>query len=366
MTKKFHHTKPPSPTNIAAFPSKGWASKENPIMATVSGCNGTIIGYDDYYFHNEQILCTRAFSISAVATTINDGEFPPGSTELDDKTGHNCKMPRALYNTFCIRVLGLPQGSHTIHRSEKTFRNMLLHDIDALLHYYSVNYFTGSSSNNPEPISLPGDRSDMARILARFTLLLVGTNACTPHIIQSVWGSDDETRMALGGPRGDLSLIRRRLLTLSKIAINTIYIWMTDPDTPIFAADSPTFRLLPPTFKQLLIQTHDKIVYARQPILSGEESTVMLTNNLRAHIHPDNSLFEEKAIQWYKDLLLNQEEELDDTIGFENGILIAYGMTPPCELMVPREELTLICSNASTPTYFMRCPSTDIWGTADC
>jgi len=334
-------------------------------MATAPGRTGTILGYEDYYFLNEQVLCTRAFSVSAVTTTIDDGASPPGSTELDDETGHNCKMPRELYSTFCTHVLGLPTGSYTAHRSEKTFRNMLLHDIDALLHYYNVNYFTQSSTENPEPISLPGDRSDMARILARFTLLLVGTDACTPHIFNSVWGEDNEARVALGGPRGDLLLIRRRVLALSKIAINTIYTWMTDPDTPILAETSLTFQRLPPTFKQLLLQTHDKIVYARQPIPSGSESATMLTNNLRAHLHPDNSSFEEKAIQWYRDLLLNQEQDLDDMVGFDNGILIAYGMSPACELMVPREELSLIRSTAENPTYFMRCPTTELWKSAD-
>ena len=157
--------------------------------------------------------------------------------------------------------------SHTIHCSEKTFRNMLLHDIDTLLHYYSVNYFMGLSPNNPEPISLPSDCSDMETILARFTLLLVSFDRCGDVVI-----------------RHDLSLIWQRLLTLSKIGINTIYIWMTDSNTPILAKDSPTFRLLPPTIKQLLLQTHNKLVNAHQPVPSGKESTVMLTNNLRAHI----------------------------------------------------------------------------------
>jgi hypothetical protein len=224
MSKHSHHSKLPSPTNVAAFPIEGCASKERLIMATVSGRSSTIIGYDNYYFHNKHILCIRAFSISAVTTTIDDRAFPPGSTKLDDKMGHNCKMPRALYNTFCTHVLGLPQGSHTVHCSEKTFQNMLLHDIDTLLHYYIVIFFSRLSSNNPEPISLPGDCSNMARILARFTLLLIGTDACTPHITKSVWGSNDDAHMALGGPRGDLTLIRRRVVTLSKIAINTIYI----------------------------------------------------------------------------------------------------------------------------------------------
>ena len=72
-------------------------------------------------------------------------------------------------------------------------------------------------------------------IFTCLTLLLVGADACTPHIINSVWGEDDDARLALGGPCGDLSLIRRCLLTLSKVAINTIHIWLTDPSTPILA-----------------------------------------------------------------------------------------------------------------------------------
>jgi hypothetical protein len=48
-------------------------------------------------FENERILCTRVFSVAAIAATIEDGASPPGSTKLDDETGHNCKMSRELY-----------------------------------------------------------------------------------------------------------------------------------------------------------------------------------------------------------------------------------------------------------------------------
>jgi hypothetical protein len=52
-------------------------------------------------------------------------------------------------------------------------------------------------------------------------------------------------------------------------------------------------------------------------------------------------------------------------IGFDNGILIAYRMCPPCELLVPKEELSYILSTVDAPTYFMRCSSTELWETAD-
>jgi hypothetical protein len=111
---------------------------------------------------------------------------------------------------------------------------MLLQDLDAILHYYAVSYSVPTSDNGiDKPILLPGNQADMAKIFARLTILLIGANACTPHIINSVWGKNDDARLALGGPRGDHSLIRRRLLSLSKIAINTIYIWTTDPELPV-------------------------------------------------------------------------------------------------------------------------------------
>jgi hypothetical protein len=50
---------------------------------------------------------------------------------------------------------------------------------------------------------------------------------------------------------------------------------------------------------------------------------------MQAHILPDNSPSETKAIQWYFDLLLNKKNKVDDMIGVENGILVAYGMSPP-------------------------------------
>ena len=50
----------------------------------------------------------------------------------------------------------------------------------------------------------------MACTLDRLTLLLTGADVCTPHIIDNVWGEDQATRLALGGPRGNLSLILQK------------------------------------------------------------------------------------------------------------------------------------------------------------
>jgi hypothetical protein len=122
------------------------------------------------------------------------------------------------------------------HRTEGAFCNAILQDLDAMLYYYDTDWQV-----NGKPVSLPGDLMDMATILACITLLRIGANACTPHIINQVWGTDETARLALGGPRGDLSLICRCILTHQKVAIFTVYIWLTNPSTPVLPKTSESF-----------------------------------------------------------------------------------------------------------------------------
>jgi len=251
---KHNRLKPPSPTD--AFPVEGWMTKDRPIECDVLGRIGKVIGYEEYYFENERVLCMRAFSTSAVATTIDDGASPPGSTELNNNTGHNCKTPKALYKAFCHHVPGLPPNSWASHQTESAFHNLIIQDLGAMMFYYN----TGCYDINQVPFSYPGDQKDMARILTRrLTLLLVGADACTTHIINSVWGEDDNTRLALGGPRGDLSLIRQKNLSLSKVVINAVYIWTTNPDTPVLQPTSNSFERLPSTLQKLILEASTKI-----------------------------------------------------------------------------------------------------------
>jgi hypothetical protein len=159
---------------------------------------------------------------------------------------------------------------------------MLLQDLDAILHYYVVQYSLPSGK-----LALPpGDCVDMARILTHLTILLIHTNACTPCIISSVWGECDDACLALGGPHGDLSLIRWQLLALSKIAINTIYIWTTEPNLPILvlAPELQSFKCLPPTLQTLLLHFCEKITHVCKSVPLGATLSKLLTDNLRPHI----------------------------------------------------------------------------------
>ena len=201
-----------------------------------------------------------------------------------------------------------------------------------------------------KPMSFRDDRWDMARTLARLTLLLTGANTCTPHIINAVWGEDKAARLALDG-------IRRKIITLSKVAMNMIHIWMTDPTMDFLAPTSPSFLRLPPTVQKFLFHARDSKIYAREPVPPGTDMTLLLQTNLCEYTIPDNLPFEEKAIRWYCKLL-PYPEKADNMTGFDNGILIAYGMCPPCTLqefyqMDPMHQ----------PTHFMRGTAAEIWGT---
>jgi hypothetical protein len=115
----------------------------------------------------------------------------------------------------------------------------------------------------------------MARILAWLTLLLVGADACTNHIINYVWGEDNDARLALGGHQGDLSLKRQKILSLFKVAISAVYIWTTNPDTPVLQPTSNSFGRLPPTLQNDSRHTQN-FIFARQPVPPGTAATQSL------------------------------------------------------------------------------------------
>jgi hypothetical protein len=71
-------------------------------------------------------------------------------------------------------------------------------------------------------------------------------------------------------------------------------------------------------------------------------------DNLRGYNVPDLRSFEEKAIRWYSDLILGRKA--DDQTGFNNGIIVAYGMCPPITL----REFYESDPELPPPTHLMR------------
>ena len=78
--------------------------------------------------------------------------------------------------------------------------------------------------------------------------------------------------------------------------------------------------------------------------------------NLQNHTVPNTITFEENAIIWYRSLLLIRAHA-GDTTGFNNSILITYGMCPPVELMQYYQMDPM-----TQTTHFMRGTATEVWG----
>jgi hypothetical protein len=170
-----------------------------------------------------------------------------------------------------------------------------------------------------------------------------------------VWGENEAAQLALGGPRGDLSLVGRQILMHQKVAINTVHIWLTNLSTPVLPQDSEAFKLLSHTIQQLLLDTKDKRVFARKLVPSGKHSAQRLMDNLHGYIILDTHSFEEKAIRWYGDLLLGNDQV--NNMNLTNGIMMAYGMCPPCTL----QEYYKIDPKLEAPTHFMQGTAEEIW-----
>ncbi len=188
----------PSSLDVLPSPTNKWSAMTHPIKAWVVCYLGYHISYKHFYFHQSRVLHTKAFATSTTASTVGDGGKPKGSTELDAICGHNCAMRADEYAIFILLVLGLcPGKQHETERSECFFVNMLLED-----------FVTISNLTSVFALNEPDDRRALVRMLACFSLLLLGAEALTPKIIAKVWGQKDMIRSNLGSPRGDLDLTR--------------------------------------------------------------------------------------------------------------------------------------------------------------
>ncbi len=150
------------------------------------------------------MLLTHAYATSTTATTVGDGGNPCGSTELDDKSGHDCHMTDVEFRIFAHLVLGLDSthdgmgtGSEGQKQCNRSFVNMLLADFATITNLHPVIHN-----------EIADNQQALAHTLACCTLLLLGSDALTLSIIQRVCGANDAIWKTLGGPRGDLALIR--------------------------------------------------------------------------------------------------------------------------------------------------------------
>ncbi len=112
------------------------------------------------------------------ATTDRDRGNLQGSTELDDELGHNCRMSNKDGCVFAHLVLGLDYGgmgtrSKGLKQRNHSFINMLL-----------ANFFAITNLHPEIHNEIADDQQALACALARCSLLLLGSDALTPSIIQ--------------------------------------------------------------------------------------------------------------------------------------------------------------------------------------
>jgi hypothetical protein len=289
------------------------------------GFNGMTILYGHYYFHQDQVLLTHAFATSTAATTVGDGGKPRGSTELDNEWGHNCCMTNAEYRTFAHLVLGLNPTQDTIGTGNKgykqhdcSFANMILADFVTITNLHPV---IGRE--------IAGDWRALSRALARCILLLLGSDALTPSIIQQVWGANDTIRKNLGRPLEDLALIRRRLISLSKVTINMYNLWATINFDNTRIINDDALRCHPPGLRSIIQTLKDltTVQYVRAPLAPGTTCINILLTNLKHNtIDPSSINFEDTIVSWYSDLLLHGHTATDIT-DIANGIFQAFAVT---------------------------------------
>jgi hypothetical protein len=177
----------------------------------------------------------------------------------------------------------------------------------------------------------PNDRHGLARILARFSLLMLGAKTLTPTIIEQVLGTNPIVQKNLGGSRGNLALTRHCLISMTVVANNTFHLWLTtyfNKATKIVPPES--LHQVPPGVQNILklVEDNASAIYIREPLPTGQDRIDILLHNLRSSsIDPTSIDFEDTNVSWYSDLLLGCDQASDET-GVDNQIFIAYRLTP--------------------------------------
>jgi hypothetical protein len=229
-------------------------------------------------------------------------------------------MTKEDYTTFAIVVLGVRQGAtHGDRPSEGSFVNLLLCD------YVCLTNLTAVFRLNEN-----GDRRELAQILVCFSLLMLGSKALTPRIVERVWGSNPVVRRNLGGTRGDLALTRRQLISMAIVANNTFHLWLTTLFNGNTIVPHESLAHVPPGVRDILtlVGNNTSAIYVHEPLPDGQDCIDILLDNLRSSsVDPSSLPFEDIIVSWFSNPLLGRNQANDDT-GVDNQIFQAYGLLP--------------------------------------
>jgi len=151
----------------------------HPIKGEIFSYINSTISCQQFYFHQGSVFHTKAlFTTSTTATTsVGDGDKSKGSTELDNTTGHNCTMPKDKYTSFAILMLGLYPGLQKGTRWSKC----------SFLNIFIDNFVTLTNLDDVFLLDEPTEKQAITRLLAWFSLLVLGIDALIPAIIEPMW-----------------------------------------------------------------------------------------------------------------------------------------------------------------------------------
>jgi hypothetical protein len=229
------------------------------------------------------------------------------------------KFEYLVFGLDSLSYFGSNKHSEGFKQTKYSFLNMILSNFVTITNLYPVITH-----------KIEGDHHLLAQALTQCTLLLIGANALTPSIIQQVWGANETVRRNLGGPRGDLALIRCRLISLSAVTINAFYLWTTTDhnNTRVITPDALQFN--PPGLCTIidLIAQPSAATYVRKPLAPGTDRVNILLDNIHNSLNPTSSTFEDMVVTWYFELLLCKRHANNST-GIANGIFAAYGVPTP-------------------------------------
>ncbi len=143
-------------------------------------------------------------------------------------------------------------------------------------------------------------------------------------------GEQSHCEKDLGGTRGDLALIRRRLISLAIVTNNTFHLCLTTffDDAVIIPPEGLTHA--PPGIRDIitLVGNAASAIYVHEPLPAGEACIDILLDNLWSNtIDPPSLTFEDIVVSWFSDLLLSSNQ-VTDKKRVDNLIFQAYGLTP--------------------------------------
>jgi hypothetical protein len=234
-------------------------------------------------------------------------------------------MTNVEFQIFACLVLGLDPTNNSMGKGNKG-HNQHNH---SLVNMLFADFTMITNLNMVIHKGIEDGQRDLAQALTRCSLLLLGSHALTPSIIQWVWGANDAIRKTFGAPCGNLALIQRCLVSLLKIAINTFHFWAITNFDKMRIITNEVLHCHPPGLCDIIKSLHDPTTakYAQEPLAQGTTHIYILLTNLRnSMMDPTSITSKDAAVSWYSNLLLNGHITTDTT-GVENKIFLAFDVT---------------------------------------